>query len=579
MIVADRFYRAKYGAVAQQLGLPELDAPGERGFVVVQIDALAHTYLRQALERGYAPAMKRLLDEGFLLAPYLCGLPSSTPACQSAIMYGTSYNVPAFRWYDKEQGRTVSCKAPYNAFHLERYVSQGRRGVLEGGSSYSNLVSGGAARSLFTMSTMGHGSLLDGIRGFGFFVLFALSPVRTARVIVLSGLELGYSIVERAASYWKDEHRVRFEGWFPFIRVFAHVFVKEMQTFLTMVDMYRGVPNIYVTYNLYDNLAHHFGPTSGPAFRAVRTADRQIRQIDRMRRHAALRYDLIVLSDHGQTPAIPFRQIEGRTFGQWVAELVRDRSLAEHLENETTARSHLDFLGEELRAAGQSLPPAAARLVERARSYVQRADLRYEPQHGEHARTGVVAVGCSGMAGLYFNFTQGRATLGEIEWRYPGLVRRLAEHPCIGLVIARDGDAVTAMGRHGAVVWDGVEHVVGKDPLAELEPGRWPLHEIVRLASYPRSADLIVFGSVVDGVGAAFEEQMGVHGALGGPQAHPFVLYPPSAPLQPERLLSSADLYDFLIDYLPKRNDPPSQSEQADAVDAAADTLTHTHST
>ncbi|MDQ3856198.1 MAG: alkaline phosphatase family protein, partial [Chloroflexota bacterium] len=370
MLLADKFYRAKYGAVTQQLGLTEHGEPRVRGFVAIQIDALAHAHLLYAMERGYAPYMKRLCEEGYSLERYTCGLPSSTPACQSAIMYGYSFDVPAFRWYDKRMHRTVSCKLPNNAFHLEQHVSRGRRGILEGGSSYSNLVSGGASRSLFTMSTFGQGSLLDGIKGLGFFMLFALSPVRSVRVLLLSSTELVYACCERIASYWQDEHRVRFEGWFPLVRIFAHVFIREMQTFMAMVDMYRGVPNIYATYNLYDNMAHHFGPVSRPALRGIRSVDRQIRQIDRMRRYAALPYDLIILSDHGQTPAIPFRQRYGQTFGRWVSALIQDAVLSEHVEAETEARSHVRFLADELRSAQASLPPAPARAVDRLRRYV-----------------------------------------------------------------------------------------------------------------------------------------------------------------------------------------------------------------
>jgi hypothetical protein len=555
MLLTDKFYRTKYRAVSQQLGLPERgDYPGGSGFVAVQIDSLAHEHLLMAMERGYAPYLKRMSQRRHLLAPYTCGLPSSTPACQSAIMYGNSYDVPAFRWYDKRARRTVSYKSPGNNRELEREVSRGREGILAGGSSYSNLISGGASRSLFTMSTFGQGSLLDGIKGLGFFALFLLSPVRSLRVVVLSLSEALYAFAERAASYWTEKRRVRFEGLFPLVRILAHVFVKEMQTFAVMVDMYRGIPNIYTTYNTYDNMAHHFGPTSRPAMRAVRTVDRQIRQIDRMRRHCGRPYDLWILSDHGQTPAIPFRQLYGQSFGRYVSDLLDGLSLAEHVGAEEQGRSHVAFLAGELRTAQQSLPPATARAVGRLRRYVEEAE---EPEAGgdglAEQEPNVVVTGCSGTAGIYFNRITGPADLTRIQELYPGLIDRLVEHPSVGLLIGRAGRRVVVLGKRGRLIWDGAARVVGKDPLSELEAADWTLPEILRVAAYPRSADLMVFGSVTNGVGVAFEEQMGVHGAFGGPQAHPFVLVPPGCALDPAAIRSSHDLYPVFRAYLRDR--------------------------
>ncbi len=568
MIVTDTFYRTKYRAASQQLGLSERAGSGRRGFVVIQIDSLAHEHLLHAMEHGYAPYLKKMLDREHVLQPYTCGLPSSTPAAQSAIMYGNSYGVPAFRWYDKERGRTVSCKLPANLKELEENVGQGRRGILEGGSSYSNLISGGAARSLFTLSTFGQGSLLDGIKGIGFFVLFALSPVRTLRVLIMSVVEALYAFAERTASYWKDKHRVRWEGAFPLVRVLAHVLIKEMQTFAVMVDMYRGIPNIYTTYNLYDNMAHHFGPLSRPALRAVRAVDRQVRQIDRMRRLSAARYDLYVLSDHGQTPAIPFRALHGESFGQYVAHLVSEPVLTELLEEEVEARSHIAFLADELRSAQDSLPPTTARAVRRIREYVERRHLGDDADELV-AASDVVAVGCSGMAGLYFNQAPGHLDLTRIQRGYPGLIDRLVDHPSVGLVIGREGHRVVILGKDGRLLWDGEPRVVGVNPLRSLDPAGWTLAEVLRIAAYPKSADLIIFGSVLQGVGVAFEEQMGVHGAFGGPQAYPFIITPKRTASTFAGIATSHDLYTRFSAYLPRelqKSAPPKRPSDARAL-------------
>lgn len=552
MLLSDKFYRTKYGAVSQQLGLAAREEPNAPSFVVVQIDSLAHEHLLLAMQRGYAPNLKRMWERGHVLSSFTCGLPSSTPASQSAIMYGNSYNIPAFRWYDKNTRRTVSYKLPQNNRLLEAEVSEGRQGILHGGSSYSNLISGGASRSLFTMSTFGQGSLLDGIKGLGFFGLFLLSPIRSLRVIVLSLAEMLYALAERVGSYIKETRRVRFEGVFPLIRILAHVFVKEMQTFAVMVDMYRGIPNIYTTYNTYDNMAHHYGPTTRPALRAVRTVDRQIRQIDRMRRHSEHEYHLWVLSDHGQTPAVPFRQLYGETFGKYVSRLAAAATLAELEEGEVAARSHVAFLADEMRSAQQKLPPTTARAVGRLRKYVETREQARSDSQSAETGTGdedIVVTGCSGTAGIYFNGVRGHAHLTWIERAYPQLIDQLVEHPGVGLVIGRQGHRVVALGKLGRLIWDGQARVVGQNPLHDLEDSDWTLAEILRIARYPRSADLLVFGSITNGLGVAFEEQMGIHGAFGGPQAHPFLLVPREAAFAPEGVRTAHDLYPVLRNY------------------------------
>jgi hypothetical protein len=51
---------------------------------MLQVDALAYSDLRRAIERGYCPTIQRLLDEqGFDLRRWFCGLPSATAVLSS----------------------------------------------------------------------------------------------------------------------------------------------------------------------------------------------------------------------------------------------------------------------------------------------------------------------------------------------------------------------------------------------------------------------------------------------------------------------------------------------------------------
>jgi hypothetical protein len=132
----------------------------------------------------------------------------------------------------------------------------------------------------------------------------------------------------------------------------------------------------------------------------------------------------------------------------------------------------------------------------------------------------------SGNPGLvYLTRLPGRATLEAITAAYPGLVDGLVRHPGVGFVLVRSAE-------HGpiAIGRDGGRHlsagtVSGRDPLAAFGPRA--VEHLLRLDGFPHVADLVV-NSVVDDAGevAPFEEQVGSHGGLGGPQTDAFLFIP-----------------------------------------------------
>jgi putative membrane protein len=81
---------------ARQAG--EVDPDSGRGVVLLEIDGLSYWHIQKAVEDGYMPTIKRLMDEdGYQISRLDCGIPSSTPACQAGILQGNNENMPAFR--------------------------------------------------------------------------------------------------------------------------------------------------------------------------------------------------------------------------------------------------------------------------------------------------------------------------------------------------------------------------------------------------------------------------------------------------------------------------------------------------
>ena len=75
--------------------------------------------------------------------------------------------------------------------------------------------------------------------------------------------------------------------------------------------MFKGRPAVYATFASYDEVAHHSGLERGDTLEALRKLDQQFGRIERARRYAPRPYEIVVLSDHGQTQGATFKQRHG----------------------------------------------------------------------------------------------------------------------------------------------------------------------------------------------------------------------------------------------------------------------------
>ena len=101
------------------------------------------------------------------------------------------------------------------------------------------------------------------------------------------------------------------------------VVVRDLIVFGVLTDMMRGRPAVYATFSSYDEVAHHSGSSAPTRWR--RCASSTSSSAASSARAATRRgpYEIVVLSDHGQTQGATFKQRNG--YG--LDELV-ERSLA-----------------------------------------------------------------------------------------------------------------------------------------------------------------------------------------------------------------------------------------------------------
>jgi len=471
------------------------------GIVFLEIDGLALPVLQRAIRDGTTPNMARWVARGtHRLLEWETDLSSQTGASQAGILLGNNDDIPAFRWVDRASGRLVSCSNPDDCAAIEQLRTTGAGLLSSGGTSRGNLLSGDADAAILTVSR-----LAEEKRANPGYRAFLANGSNVTRTLVLVLWEVWLELVAAKRQRRRDVHpRGHRGGAYPLLRAGMCVWVRDLVVFSVLQDMFRGVPAVYATFASYDEVAHHSGLERPDTLEALRKLDQRFGMIDRAREYAPRPYELVVLSDHGQTQGATFRQRNGHGLDELV-----ERSLA---------RGRVDAVD-----AGDENAAGVARALDEATGRPARAD----GGDAEDLRPRETVVLGSGNLGLiYLEDSPSRLTLEEIRERHPALIPALCEHPHIGFVMVRSAeDGAVALGAHGTHrLSDGV--VDGEDPLALFSPNA--ARHLRRADGFPHVADIMVnsFYDPVTEEGCAFEELISFHGGMGGPQTRPFVLHP-----------------------------------------------------
>ena len=149
------------------------------------------------------------------------------------------------------------------------------------------------------------------------------------------------------------------------------VFVRDLIVYSVLTDMMRGRPAVYATFASYDEVAHHSGLERADTAEALRKLDQQFDRIERARRYAPRPYEIVVLSDHGQTQGATFKQRHG--YG--LDELV-ERSLSRGEVTASMGGDEQDAVVGLRRRRGDRRQEGQARQERRQRPRRRRARLR-----------------------------------------------------------------------------------------------------------------------------------------------------------------------------------------------------------
>ena len=541
-------YRSVVKRQMRNVGAIESDVPG---VLFLEIDGLGHEVLARAMRDGNAPNLARWVQEGtHHLMRWETDWSSQTGAAQTGLLLGSNENIPAFRWWDKEQGRAVASSAPKDVLAIEAGLSTGKGLLYADGASRSNMYSGDAVHSSLTIATLRQQERHHERRGQGYLAYFT-NPFAMVRTIVLM---VGDMIKE----HWNAAEQTRLDVWprghrgfvYSLLRAFMVVVQRDLATSAVIGDVYAGRPVVYATFSGYDEVAHHSGIERPDALAVLRNLDQTFDRIDRATHDAPRPYHVVVLSDHGQSQGPTFFQRYGTTLEEVVAEAAKADVVSSEMGDE--GMMHLNITMTAAAQGGGAVGVIAkpfAKSTEEDAMTDASEDIASVGADGKELPE-VVTLASGNLGLVSFPRIPHRVTLEELEQRYPQVIPTLREHPGVAFMLVRSSEhGPVAIGKAGThYLADG--RVEGEDPLAPF--GVNAASKAKRTDGFSHVADIMVnstYWSELEEV-AAFEELVGSHGGMGGPQQYPFVLVPDGFARPDHLLLGPGTVHNWMRRWL-----------------------------
>ena len=297
----------------------------KEGFIFLEIDGLSYNTLKKALENGDMPTLSKWISDGsHELAKWETDLSSQTSSSQAGILHGNNNNIPAFRWIEKEKdNRIISSNGRDNSELIERRISNGKGLLSNNGASRSNLFSGDATDHILTFSKF---AISKAIKSRSWYYLYS-KPYVITRILILFIIDMIMEFASRMRHLFKNiQPRLKWRGLAYYVaRAGTNVAMREATTFTLIGDIIAGNYNvIYATYMGYDEIAHHSGVEDFDAFYSLRQIDRQFKRLENAIEKSNRKYTVIVLSDHGQSNGVTFKEKYGESLNDLVKDLLPD---------------------------------------------------------------------------------------------------------------------------------------------------------------------------------------------------------------------------------------------------------------
>lgn len=508
-----------------------------KGLVLIQIDGLSQTQFQRAIAEGRMPFLRKLLSKrGYQTHTFYSGLPSSTPAVQAELFYGVKTAVPAFEFIERRTGRRHAMFLPASANVVVKRLRQQGNGLLQGGTAYSNVYSGGAEKARYCAETMDLQSLLQSVNPLKQLFISILYFGKLACLLGYAALELGLAGYDFFRGVWSGKSVLKELKFIP-TRLFICIILRELIRLRIKLDVTRGIPVVSANLLGYDEQAHRRGPASGFAHWTLKGIDEVIRDICKTAFRSECRdYRVVIFSDHGQESVETYDAHMGKPVKQVIRELFdqnRHRSINANRDNGLAyfhRRTANLFLGK-------------GRMSRRFTNF--NADSL--PDHMEITTMG--PVGHIYLPGPRRNRqakSQGSLQPDNYRQTIESFASGLARDAQIPMVLYRKGTRV--LGVRGSKSFD-----IEVKPELALGPDHPFLNRAIQdlkaLCQHPDAGDLIISGWNFAGTPWSFNIESGAHGGPGREETRGFVLLPPGMK-HSAAVMRPLDLRNRLLAYL-----------------------------
>jgi len=495
----------------------------EPGLILIQIDGLSRSQFDRAMNRRRLPFLRRLMTkEGYRAHTLYSGVPSTTPAVQGELFYGQKVAVPSFSFRDHETGQPVRMFDSEPAAKVQRRLAADADALVEGGSAYSDIYSGGATESHFCPATLGWDDVFRVANPLAWITFLAWHAWSVVRIAALMAVETVLAIVDCVGGLFAGMHLVNEIKFVP-SRVGICILLREWITIGACIDAARGLPVIHVNFLGYDEQSHRRGPGSTFAHWSLRGIDDAIHRIWNAAHRSTRRdYQVWVYSDHGQEHTVPYFDMTGRTIHEAVAEVFECRP---SVDGEQASGGVRGERGRWLR--GRRSQDKASR--------PQNAEARSDD--GERSAVLVTAMGPLGQ--VYPPEPLDAAARADVA-------RRLVDEARIPLVLAAD-ESRTAHAWNAAGEFqlprDAAE-VIGPDhPFLEVAAD-----DLVAACHHPDAGPLVISGWTPNGRPVSFPQENGAHAGPGSEETRAFALLPLHVHFDGGRVLRPLELREAALE-------------------------------
>lgn len=488
------------------LGLPVSKGTSvSPGLILIQIDGLSRHQMEQAMEKGRLPFLRRLLRrEDYELRTFYSGLPASTPAVQAELFYGVRDTVPAFSFLNREAKRVFAMFDSDCAKRVEEDISSRGEGLLQGGSSWSNIYTGGAStdESHFCASRLGIGDTFRSRRLIQALTFPILHFTSLLRLLGLLFVEFCVAIRDLFHGVYRGES-LRMEVRTLFSRVAVCIFLREILTIGVKIDAARGLPIIHANFLGYDEQSHRRGPSSAFAHWSLKGIDRAIRQIYRAAQRSARRdYQVWIYSDHGHERTDLFKHDNKE-----LDEIIRNSLEGFDPASQPTTKqpANLERHAYILRKSGDRI----------AEGYQENIFGR-----GDEQWFSIAAMGPLGH--LYLIHPRAKAQKKQ-------LVERLVREGRVpGAIVCNGGEGVEWFNHEKRLVLpEGATEFLPHPAAIKNEVAQ----DLMHLCRQKCAGDIVLLGWSPDGAPVTFVNEHGSHAGPGPEETQGFVLLPPATRL------------------------------------------------